>query len=110
MAAIPAHAGHAAAPAQRSSNGRTVERHARGHAGDCTLLSAAVGSLGRGIPGSIKAVEPTGPDTFLTVSTELGTFTVRTEGTFAIREDERVALDWDGRDSLFFDAETESRT
>ncbi len=61
------------------------------------------------MPGRIEAVEPTGPDTFLTVSTEIGPFTVRTEGNFAIREDERVALDWNGRNSLFFDARTEER-
>ena len=75
----------------------------------CCVRPEAIRLSDEGIAGSIEAVEPTGPDTFLTVSTELGTFTVRTEGTFAIREDERVALDWDGRDSLFFDAGTEDR-
>ncbi len=75
----------------------------------CCVRPEAIRLSEAGIPGVIEAVEPTGPDTFLTVSTEIGPFTVRTEGNFAIRENERVALDWDGGNSLFFDARTEER-
>ena len=75
----------------------------------CCVRPEAIRLSDEGIPGSIEAVEPTGPDTFLTVSTGIGPFTVRTEGKFAIRENERVALDWDGGNSLFFDAGTEER-
>ena len=75
----------------------------------CCVRPEAIRLSEAGIPGSIEAVEPTGPDTFLTVSTGIGPFTVRTEGKFAIRKNERVALDWDGGNSLFFDAGTEER-
>ena len=75
----------------------------------CCVRPEAIRLSDDGVPGAIEAVEPTGPDTFLTVSTEIGQFTVRTEGNFAIREDERVALDLDGRHSLFFDSRTEER-
>ena len=75
----------------------------------CCVRPEAIRLSDDGIPGTIEAVEPTGPDTFLTVSTEIGPFTVRTEGNFAIREDQRVALAWDGRHSLFFHARTEER-
>lgn len=75
----------------------------------CCARLEAIRRGNEGIPGTMEAVEPTGPDTFLTVSTGIGPFTVRTEGNFAIREDHPVALAWDGRHSLFFDSRTEER-
>ncbi len=88
-----------------------IDRLGRASSGDlvCCVRPEAIRLGDTGIPGGIEAVEPTCPDTFLTVSAEIRTFTVRTEGTFAARENERVRLDWCEESNLFFDADTGER-
>lgn len=63
----------------------------------------------QGIPGVVESAEPTGPDTYLTVRTNAGTFTIRIEGDFGAREGRNVRLDWDPNESLVFDANSEDR-
>lgn len=75
----------------------------------CCVRPEAIRLSDQGIAGIVDTAEPTGPDTFLTVNTEAGIFTVRIEGDFGARENEKVHLDWDGQNSLIFDANSELR-
>jgi multiple sugar transport system ATP-binding protein len=62
-----------------------------------------------GLPGSIKMIEPTGPDTYALVDTVLGPFTARVQGTISQRPGEHVLLSWPAAHSHLFDAASERR-
>jgi ABC-type sugar transport systems, ATPase componen ts len=62
-----------------------------------------------GVPGSIKMIEPTGPDTYALIDTALGTLTARVPGTLAQRAGDHVMLNWSAAHSHLFDAASERR-
>jgi multiple sugar transport system ATP-binding protein len=62
-----------------------------------------------GVPGSIKMIEPTGPDTYAVVETALGTLTARLPGSITHRPGEHVLVSWSASHSHLFDALTERR-
>jgi multiple sugar transport system ATP-binding protein len=62
-----------------------------------------------GVPGSVKMVEPTGPDTYMLIDTELGTLTARLPGTRMHRAGEHVLVSWPSSHVHLFDAATERR-
>jgi multiple sugar transport system ATP-binding protein len=62
-----------------------------------------------GVPGSVKMVEPTGPDTYMLIDTELGTLTARLPGTRMHRAGEHVLVSWPSSQVHLFDAATERR-
>jgi multiple sugar transport system ATP-binding protein len=62
-----------------------------------------------GLPGSIKMIEPTGPDTYALIDTALGTLTARVPGTLTQRAGEHVLLAWPAAQCHLFDAANERR-
>ena len=62
-----------------------------------------------GVPGSVKMVEPTGPDTYMLIDTELGTLTARLPGVPTHRAGEHVLVSWPTSHVHLFDAATERR-
>jgi len=62
-----------------------------------------------GVPGSIKMIEPTGPDTYALIDTALGTLTARVPGTLAQRPGEHVLVTWPASQAHLFDARSELR-
>jgi multiple sugar transport system ATP-binding protein len=62
-----------------------------------------------GLPGRIRMVEPTGPDTYAMVETPVGPLTVRVPGTLAQRPGDPVHLAWPAAQSHLFDAASERR-
>jgi multiple sugar transport system ATP-binding protein len=62
-----------------------------------------------GIPGSIKMVELTGPDTYVLIDTELGTLTARLPGALAHKVGEHVLVSWPASHCHLFDAHTDKR-
>jgi multiple sugar transport system ATP-binding protein len=69
----------------------------------------AVSLSAHGVPGSVKMVEPTGPDTYMLIDTQLGTLTARLPGTPAHRAGEHVLVSWPSSQVHLFDAGTERR-
>jgi multiple sugar transport system ATP-binding protein len=59
-----------------------------------------------GLPGSIKMIEPTGPDTYAVVDTALGALTARVPGALEQRVGEHVLLTWPAAQAHVFDAAT----
>jgi len=62
-----------------------------------------------GLPGQIALIEPTGPETYVTVQTPLGVLTVRVPGLMNAREGDAVHLGWNPADAHLFDAVTGAR-
>jgi multiple sugar transport system ATP-binding protein len=62
-----------------------------------------------GVPGHIKMVEPTGPESYVSVDTALGTLTARIPGTLMQRPGQPVSVSWPAASSHLFDAESERR-
>ena len=62
-----------------------------------------------GVPGSVKMVEPTGPDTYMLIDTELGTLTARLPGVPTHRAGEHVLVSWPSTHVHLFDAASERR-
>jgi multiple sugar transport system ATP-binding protein len=62
-----------------------------------------------GVPGSVKMVEPTGPDTYMLIDTELGTLTARLPGVPTHRAGEHVLVSWPSSHVHLFDAASERR-
>ncbi len=62
-----------------------------------------------GVPGSVKMVEPTGPDTYMLIDTELGTLTARLPGVPTHRAGEHVMVSWPSSHVHLFDAASERR-
>jgi multiple sugar transport system ATP-binding protein len=54
-------------------------------------------------------VEPTGPDTYMLIDTELGTLTARLPGEPTHRAGEHVLVPWPGSHVHLFDAASERR-
>jgi multiple sugar transport system ATP-binding protein len=82
------------------------------HGGEALLYGIrpeSVSFSAHGLPGSIKMVEPTGPDTYALVDTALGTFTARVPGTIAQKAGEHVLLSWPAAHGHLFDAASEKR-
>jgi multiple sugar transport system ATP-binding protein len=82
------------------------------HGGGAMLYGVrpeSVSLSSHGLPGSIKMIEPTGPDTYALVDTALGPFTARVPGTITQRPGEHVLLSWPAAHSHLFDAASERR-
>jgi multiple sugar transport system ATP-binding protein len=62
-----------------------------------------------GLPGRLKLLEPTGPDTYAFVDTAVGSVVSRVAGTVTQRVGDLVHLRWDARDLHLFDAATGAR-
>ncbi len=62
-----------------------------------------------GLPGSIKMIEPTGPDTYALVDTAVGTLTARVPGSLAHRVGAHVLVSWASTQTHLFDAASERR-
>ena len=56
-----------------------------------------------GLPGTLSMIEPTGPETYATVDTAIGTLTARVPGLLSAREGDRVHLQWNPADAHLFD-------
>jgi multiple sugar transport system ATP-binding protein len=69
----------------------------------------AVSFSTHGLPGSIKMIEPTGPDTYVLVNTALGTLTARVPGNLARRAGDHVLVTWPSVQAHLFDAASERR-
>jgi multiple sugar transport system ATP-binding protein len=73
------------------------------------LRPEAIALADQGVPGQLKLLEPTGPDTFAMVETEMGNLTLRTDGRVTHRVGDNIHVAWDARDLHVFDAATEAR-
>jgi multiple sugar transport system ATP-binding protein len=62
-----------------------------------------------GLPGSIKMIEPTGPDTYAVIDTALGTLTARVPGSLHQSVGEHVLVTWPAAQAHLFDANSERR-
>jgi multiple sugar transport system ATP-binding protein len=62
-----------------------------------------------GLAGTLKMIEPTGPETYLSAETALGTLTVRLPGPARHRVGEAVHLAWAAERAHLFDATTGAR-
>ncbi len=62
-----------------------------------------------GLPGQITMLEPTGPETYVTVDTAVGKLVVRAHNQFGHRLHDAVHLRWNPLDVHLFDAESEQR-
>ncbi|NML17759.1 ABC transporter ATP-binding protein [Azohydromonas caseinilytica] len=62
-----------------------------------------------GVPGRLAIIEPTGPDTYVTVDTPLGQLTARVPGVLHAGVGENVHLRWQPQHAHLFDARTEAR-
>jgi multiple sugar transport system ATP-binding protein len=70
---------------------------------ECITLGA------EGLPGRIRMIEPTGPDTYAMVDTPVGSITARVPGTLAQQPGDAVGLAWPAEQSHLFDADSERR-
>jgi multiple sugar transport system ATP-binding protein len=59
-----------------------------------------------GLPGTLTIIEPTGPETYVTVETALGKLTARVPGNVTRRVGDAVHLQWQAERSHLFDAQT----
>jgi len=73
------------------------------------LRPEALSFADSGLPGSLKMIEPTGPETYATVETGVGDLTVRVPGYLRSHVGDAVHLQWKPSDSHLFDATTEMR-
>jgi multiple sugar transport system ATP-binding protein len=62
-----------------------------------------------GLAGRIRMTEPTGPETYATVETAVGTLTLRVPGLLAAKVDDSVRVAWSPEAVHLFDATTERR-
>lgn len=62
-----------------------------------------------GLPGELTMIEPTGPETYATVSTAIGVLTVRVPGLLHSAVGHAVHLDWHEADVHLFDEATGTR-
>ena len=63
-----------------------------------------LGFADSGLPGRLAMIEPTGPETYVTVDTAAGTLTARVPGTPALAVGEGVRLHWAAEKVHLFDA------
>ena len=69
----------------------------------------AIALADQGLPGRIRMLEPTGPDTYALVETALGPMTARVPGTLGREPGDPVCLSWPAAQSHLFDAHSERR-
>ncbi len=62
-----------------------------------------------GLPGTLVMIEPTGPETYVSVDTAAGQMTARVPGHFRQQVGERVHLQWSPVHAHLFDAASEKR-
>ena len=62
-----------------------------------------------GLPGTLSMIEPTGPETYVTVDTAVGKLTVRVPGSAHQHVGDRVHLQWQAQHAHVFDAKTDRR-
>jgi multiple sugar transport system ATP-binding protein len=62
-----------------------------------------------GLPGTLRMIEPTGPETYATVESPIGLLTVRVPGNLRGHVGDAVHLKWSADDAHLFDAATERR-
>jgi multiple sugar transport system ATP-binding protein len=63
----------------------------------------------QGLPGQIKMLEPTGPETYVTVDTAAGLLVARVPGKVTQQVGEAVNLHWNPEQAHLFDAQTQQR-
>ena len=73
------------------------------------LRPEALNFASAGLGGQVSIIEPTGPETYVTVETEAGALTARVPGKFHERVGDRVHLAWDPAASHLFDRSTQRR-
>ena len=73
------------------------------------LRPEAIRFAEQGLPGTLRMLEPTGPETYAYVDTPLGSVVVRVPGRVPHAEGDAVHLDWAPHDVHLFDAGTERR-
>ena len=62
-----------------------------------------------GLPGELSMIEPTGPETYVSVDTAVGTITARVPGNLRAHVGDRVHLRWDPEKSHLFAAQSQRR-
>ena len=62
-----------------------------------------------GLPGTLSMIEPTGPETYVTVDTAVGKLTARVPGNVSRRVGDRVHLTWSSEHAHLFDGASERR-
>ncbi|MDH0866135.1 ABC transporter ATP-binding protein [Mitsuaria sp. GD03876] len=62
-----------------------------------------------GVPGKLKMIEPTGPETYLLVDTSIGPVTARVAGNPHLNVGDPVRLQWAAESAHLFDAKDERR-
>ena len=62
-----------------------------------------------GVQGRIAALEPTGPETYCQVTSDLGDFIIRVPGLYRRSPGEAVHLDWDASSAHVFAGEDGKR-
>lgn len=73
------------------------------------LRPEAIDFADSGLPGKITMMEPTGPETYVSVDTAAGPMVVRAPGKVPHQVHDSVHLRWSGRDVHLFDAQTQAR-
>ncbi|HSW03056.1 ABC transporter ATP-binding protein [Aquabacterium sp.] len=68
-----------------------------------------LGFADAGLPGTLSMIEPTGPETYVTVDTAVGKLTVRVPGNARQQVGERVHLHWQAQHAHVFDGATDRR-
>ena len=84
-------------------------RSASGNTLTYGLRPEAVQLSDDGLPGTIKMTEPTGPETYATVTTAVGELTLRTPGTLHAHAGDNVHVRWAPEAVHLFDAATDKR-
>ncbi|WP_416763508.1 ABC transporter ATP-binding protein [Roseateles sp. So40a] len=101
--AVPVNAAQQAAIGSASAAGEVLYGIRPEHIG----LSGQGDSLG--VPGTLKMIEPTGPETYLLVDTPMGPVTSRVAGNPHLRVGDAVRLHWEAAAAHLFDAKDERR-
>ncbi len=101
--AVPVNAAQQAAIGSASATGEVLYGIRPEHIG----LSGHGDSLG--VPGTLKMIEPTGPETYLLVDTPMGPVTSRVAGNPHLRVGDAVRLHWEAASAHLFDAKDERR-
>jgi len=73
------------------------------------ITLGAVGQAGHPLPGEIALLEPTGPETYVTLDTAVGKLVARLPGRIAQKLGQRVTLGWETTQVHLFDAASGNR-
>jgi len=68
-----------------------------------------LGFAATGLPGILTMIEPTGPETYATVDTAIGSLTARVPGLLNAQVGERVCVRWEAADAHLFDRQSGQR-